>query len=98
MSKRRLTSTGGVLPPVKFNLEMMTMSSVRRRIEEKIQALFRECREIHDDPHVIAPMKHRVWRLMGECDRLTEMMGGGWTVYELTGTCQPREEVASESK
>ena len=80
------------------NLEMMKMASVRSRIEEKIQALFRECREIHDDPHVIAPMKHRVWRLMGECDRLTQMMGGGWTVYELTGNCPPREEVASESK
>ena len=83
---------------VKFNLEMMTMSSVRRRIEERIEALFRECREIHDDPHVVAPMKHRVWRLMGECDRLTEMMGQGWTVYELTGNCPPKEEVTSESK
>ena len=87
-----------MLPPVKFNLEMMTMSSVRRRIEERIEALFRECREIHDDPHVIAPMKHRVWRLMGECDRLTEMMSGGWTVYELTGTCPPKEGVNNESK
>ena len=79
------------------NLEMMKMASVRSRIEEKIQALFRECREIHDDPHVVAPMKHRVWRLMGECDRLTEMMGQGWTVYELTGNCPPKE-VTSESK
>ena len=87
-----------MLPPERLtNLEMMTMS-VRSRIEEKIEALFRECRAVADDPSVIPEMKRRVWRLMGECDRLTQMMGGGWTVYELTGNCPPREEVASESK
>ena len=93
----RRRSTGGVWLLVKFNLEMMTMASVRRRIEERIEALFRECREIHDDPSVIPEMKRRVWRMLGECDRLTEMMGGGWTVYELTGNCPPKE-VTSESK
>jgi hypothetical protein len=67
------------------------MMSVRMRIEERINALFRELREIHDDPHVVAPMRHRAWRLMGECDRLTQAMGEGWTVYELTGTCPPKE-------
>ena len=82
--------------PVKFNLEMMMMS-VRSRIEEKIEALFRECRAVADDQSVIPEMKRRVWRLMHECDRLTQMMGGGWTVYELTGTCPPRE-VTNESK
>ena len=97
-SRPRPTSTGGVLLLERLtNLEMMTMS-VRSRIDEKIQALFRECREIHDDPSVIPEMKRRVWRMLGECDRLTEMMGQGWTVYELTGTCPPKEEVTSESK
>jgi hypothetical protein len=85
-----------VLPLAKSNLEMMTMS-VRMRIEEKINALFRECREIHDDPHVIPPMKQRAWRLMHECDRLTQMMGEGWSVYELTGNCPPKE-VANDAK
>lgn len=84
-------------PLVKSNLEMMTMS-VRSRIEEKIEALFRECRAVADDPSVIPEMKRRVWRLMGECDRLTQMMGQGWTTYELTGICESREGVASESK
>ena len=71
--------------------------TVRRRIEEKIEALFRECRDIHDDLSIIEPMKRRAWRIMGECDRLTQMLGEGWTVHELTGTCPPKE-VADDSK
>jgi hypothetical protein len=67
------------------------MMSVRARIEERINALFRELRETYDDPNVVGPMKQRAWRLMGECDRLTQMMGEGWSVYELTGTCPPKE-------
>ncbi len=87
-----------MLPPERLtNLEMMTMS-VRSRIDEKIDALFRECRAVADDMNVIEPMKRRMWKMMQQCDDLSALMGQGWTVYELTGTCPPKEGVTSESK
>jgi len=71
-------------------MEMMTMS-VRSRIDEKIDALFRECRSVADDLNVIEPMQRRMWRMMRQCDDLSALMGQGWTTYELTGTCPPKE-------
>ena len=59
--------------------------SVRRQIDERIEALFREARGVADDTNVIPEMRRRMWQVMRLCTDLSAVMGGNWTETEKTG-------------